>query len=255
MALHILQGDTENDKRWLEKAARLHLSTSKWIVPSSAVEGDKAVIFVGSTFFATATIASTPKRRTDWPNRYGAGLRSVRLIEPPISLDVIRRRIPELKWAIYPRSVTTVLPAIATTISELISDRRHRGGSDVDDRMLDVAGIEELRARAIADARPKAARKVRMAVHQSRSLPVHRYVLARADGGCEGCRCKAPFQTRKMTPYLEPHHTIRLADDIPLSVIALCPTCHRRVHHSLDGEEYNAALIRKLRKLEPVGAR
>jgi len=255
MALHILQGGIDNgDKKWLEKAAAQRLSTPRWIVPSSAVEGDEAVIFVGSTFFATAKISSKAKPRSDWPNRYGAGLKSVKLIRPPISLHVIRAKIPQLKWANYPRSVTTVLPAIATRINKLISARRSRGGSDIDDRMLDTAGIEELRARAIADARPRAARNIKMAAYQSRSLAVHRYALARANGVCEGCGCKAPFHTRKLKPYLEPHHTIRLADDgpdHPRSVIALCPACHRRVHYAHDGDEYNARLIKRLAKLEP----
>ena len=35
-------------------------------------------------------------------------------------------------------------------------------------------------------------------------------------------------------------------------VIALCPTCHRRVHHGEDGETYNAELVAKLTNLEPV---
>jgi hypothetical protein len=40
-------------------------------------------------------------------------------------------------------------------------------------------------------------------------------------------------------PNLEPHHIRRLADggpDHPRWVAALCPTCHRRVHHGVDGK-------------------
>jgi 5-methylcytosine-specific restriction protein A len=33
-------------------------------------------------------------------------------------------------------------------------------------------------------------------------------------------------------------------------VIALCPTCHRRVHHGADGESYNIGLQVKLKVLE-----
>jgi hypothetical protein len=56
--LHILQGGVDNgDKSWLEKAARLGLRRSTWIVPKSASAGDQAVIFVqGEGFFATARI-------------------------------------------------------------------------------------------------------------------------------------------------------------------------------------------------------
>jgi hypothetical protein len=35
-------------------------------------------------------------------------------------------------------------------------------------------------------------------------------------------------------------------------VIALCPTCHRRVHHGQDGDSYNDSLSVKLRVLEPI---
>src|SRR6266545_2838223 len=34
-------------------------------------------------------------------------------------------------------------------------------------------------------------------------------------------------------------------------VIALCPTCHRRVHHAADGENYNGELRVKLDAIEP----
>jgi 5-methylcytosine-specific restriction protein A len=92
-----------------------------------------------------------------------------------------------------------------------------------------------------------------MVSYRLRSRAVHLYVLRRADGYCEGCECEAPFERAKGDPYLEPHHTTRLADegaDDPREVIALCPNCHSRVHHSQDRVAFNQALIRKLRKIE-----
>jgi 5-methylcytosine-specific restriction protein A len=77
--------------------------------------------------------------------------------------------------------------------------------------------------------------------------------MRRADGRCEGCGATAPFRNADGQDYLEPHHTKRLADegpDHPAKVIALCPNCHRRAHHSEDAEAFNAMLIRKLRSLE-----
>jgi 5-methylcytosine-specific restriction protein A len=44
------------------------------------------------------------------------------------------------------------------------------------------------------------------------------------------------------------HHLHRRSDggaDDPENVIALCPNCHRRVHHGRDSEEFNQELIRK----------
>jgi len=70
----------------------------------------------------------------------------------------------------------------------------------------------------------------------------------------EGCSSPAPFRTARGHPYLEPHHTRRLSDGGPDDyhhVIALFPTCHRRVHHPADGENYNGELRVKLDAIEP----
>lgn len=70
-------------------------------------------------------------------------------------------------------------------------------------------------------------------------------VLRRAHGKCEGCGAPAPFLTTQGDPYLEPHHVRRLTDggaDDPRWVIALCPNCHRRAHHSRDRVSFTAEL-------------
>lgn len=61
----------------------------------------------------------------------------------------------------------------------------------------------------------------------ARSEQVRQYVLARAKGTCEACGVQAPFKRRDGTPYLEPHHTTRLADeeiDHPATLGVICPT-------------------------------
>ena len=101
---------------------------------------------------------------------------------------------------------------------------------------------------------PPSSSVARRNVYQ-RSDDLKVYVLRRADGTCEGCDQPAPFLTTAGRPYLEPHHTRRLSDGGPDDyhhVIALCPTCHRRVHHGEDGSTYNAALVAKLATIEPV---
>jgi len=103
--------------------------------------------------------------------------------------------------------------------------------------------------RAPDDATP-AQRKANI---YARSAAVRVYVLRRAAGHCEGCRAPAPFSTSRGEPYLEAHHLRRRADggpDHPSAVIALCPNCHRRVHHGGDGTEYNSALIRRIVEIE-----
>ncbi len=87
---------------------------------------------------------------------------------------------------------------------------------------------------------------------RTRSEAVRVYVQRRANGRCEGCGSPAPFQTVEARPYLEPHHIRRLSDggpDHPGWVIALCPNCHRRVHHGADGSDYNHQLMAAMTRL------
>lgn len=59
--------------------------------------------------------------------------------------------------------------------------------------------------------------------------------LLRAAGNCELCGKSAPFnRVTDGTPYLEVHHIKSLSDggeDTLKNVLALCPNCHREVHH------------------------
>lgn len=88
-----------------------------------------------------------------------------------------------------------------------------------------------------------------------RSETVRTYVLARASGICEACDQAAPFVRKDGTPYLEPHHTKRLADngpDHPAWVGAICPNCHRRIHSGEDGDSWNKQLQARLKSKEPL---
>jgi 5-methylcytosine-specific restriction protein A len=114
--------------------------------------------------------------------------------------------------------------------------------------------VAELRTRASQTVghQPDAREAKRRTYARSEDLRV--YVRRRAGGVCEGCGQPAPFLTVSGHPYLEPHHTRRLSDGGPDDyhhVIALCPTCHCRVHHAVDGERYNRELRIKLESLEP----
>jgi 5-methylcytosine-specific restriction enzyme A len=91
-----------------------------------------------------------------------------------------------------------------------------------------------------------------------RSRDVRDYVLARAGNKCEGCESLAPFARKDGSPYLEPHHIRRVSDggpDHPAFVIALCPSCHRRVHAGADGDSYNSALLNRMTQISTIGHR
>jgi 5-methylcytosine-specific restriction protein A len=105
--------------------------------------------------------------------------------------------------------------------------------------------LAELRRKALAGPPANATPTQRLQNVQVRSQSVRDYVLKRANGVCESCRTPAPFNRRNATPYLEPHHILRLADggpDHPRWVAAICPTCHRRIHHGQDGDQVNQRL-------------
>ncbi|WOD65676.1 HNH endonuclease (plasmid) [Niallia taxi] len=61
-------------------------------------------------------------------------------------------------------------------------------------------------------------------------------VLTRANGVCEKCRKPAAFiRASDLSPYLEVHHNIPLAEggeDTVANAVALCPNCHREFHHA-----------------------
>jgi hypothetical protein len=254
--LHIVQGGIENgDKAWLERAARRHLtSTTTWVIPQNAAIGDEVVVYVGGFgFFATARVNSTPVPKKGWPNRYGSALARIRLIKPAISLATIRRHVPELTWAIYPRSITTATASIASRITKLISTRVSAGVTDLGERALSTANIDELRSVALLSAKSSVSARSARTVYRARSSAIRRYILCRANGQCESCRAPAPFLNADGSPYLEPHHITRLADegpDHPARVIGLCPNCHRRAHYAHDAAAFNRALKKKASILE-----
>jgi 5-methylcytosine-specific restriction endonuclease McrA len=77
-----------------------------------------------------------------------------------------------------------------------------------------------------------------------RSQFVKEYVYKRANGKCELCSNNAPFETGKKTenrrPFLESHHIVWLSkkgDDTIENSVALCPNCHRKMHHNSNTNE------------------
>ncbi len=258
-ALHLIQGGIENgDKDLVLRLARRRLDSPPWNLPKSARPGDEIVIYIlRYGFFARATVRSDPAPRKGWYRRYAAPLTNISLIEPPISLGLIRARIPTLAWARYPRTVTTPSPADAARIRRLVRDRRRLGVRNLRAADLELANLQELRALALLSSRDRLSAHTARARYRIRSAAIREYVLRRAAGRCEACAARAPFLTADGAPYLEPHHITRVADggpDHPAHVIALCPNCHRRAHHADDRRHFTQALRRKLRALES-GAR
>ena len=112
--------------------------------------------------------------------------------------------------------------------------------------------LQQLREIALSSTPTHASTQEKIQSIQNRSTAIKLYAKKRANGICEGCNETAPFET-KSGPYLEVHHLTRLADggaDLPQNIIALCPTCHRKAHYSLDCLEFNNQLINKVATIE-----
>jgi len=89
--------------------------------------------------------------------------------------------------------------------------------------------------------------------YYERSEAVRDYVLAWSKGVCESCSKPAPFVRKDGTPYLEPHHTHLISEsgpDHPRWVGAICPNCHRQIHHGSEGETLNERLQCYLTSIE-----
>lgn len=116
--------------------------------------------------------------------------------------------------------------------------------------------LTELRQRAV-EAGQNAEGRIETTTQEvtayDRSTAIREYVIARADGQCEGCGDDAPFIGSTGEPYLHAHHIDELSsggEDTLENVIALCPNCHYRVHHARDGEQFNEMLAERLSKIE-----
>lgn len=72
-----------------------------------------------------------------------------------------------------------------------------------------------------------------------RDASVRAWVLQSAGGFCDLCRQPAPFLDFDGVPFLEVHHVVPLAgggSDKTTNAVALCPNCHRELHHGASRE-------------------
>lgn len=81
---------------------------------------------------------------------------------------------------------------------------------------------------------------------------VKAWVLLQAKGQCELCQRPAPFVGDDGEPFLELHHVHQLADRGPDTVenaVAVCPSCHRHLHHGADRVAQRERLYQQVSRL------
>lgn len=74
----------------------------------------------------------------------------------------------------------------------------------------------------------------------ARDEAVRAWVLNDAAGVCACCASSAPFRGVNGQPFLEVHHVRRLTDggtDTVSNTVALCPNCHKQLHHGMDAPQ------------------
>ena len=145
-------------------------------------------------------------------------------------------------------------------VFELVSGDSFNRSFDHDDEYEKMwrESTGKLRKRATASYVSKKSPLERRALANARSKAIRAYVLRRANGVCEACGKNSSFRTNSGRPYLEAHHMRRDCDggpDYPVWVIGLCPSCHRRAHHSEDKSEFNQRLERIVERKERRMAR
>ena len=78
-------------------------------------------------------------------------------------------------------------------------------------------------------------------VYYERDPEISAFAKRRAQGICDLCDSKAPFEDGNGRPYLESHHIVWLsnggADEID-NVVALCPNCHRKMHVGASEDDF-----------------
>jgi 5-methylcytosine-specific restriction endonuclease McrA len=86
-----------------------------------------------------------------------------------------------------------------------------------------------------------------------RDPEVKTWVLQTSKGYCDYCEEKAPFQDDHNLPFLEVHHVIPLGEGGPDTIsnaVALCPNCHRAMHHAKERRKYVAELYQRYPRLK-----
>ena len=79
----------------------------------------------------------------------------------------------------------------------------------------------------------KSSKRTITSVVYERDPNVSEFVKRRANGLCDLCKKRAPFENQYGEAYLESHHLVWLSeggDDDINNTVALCPNCHRKMH-------------------------
>jgi len=113
-----------------------------------------------------------------------------------------------------------------------------------------VSKISSMALKQMVESQPKSkpSKRTTSSVTFVRDEKIVKYALLRANGVCELCDKNAPFLKKDGSPFLEVHHIDFMknnGNDLIDNVSALCPNCHRKMHHGIALENDIAKLKEK----------
>ena len=155
-------------------------------------------------------------------------------------------------WADGLKPASHVGVVTAAKIEELIYLEEGTAGPSV--ASFDQEVIEALKRKPIQAPPGQGKPRTREVVSTQyvRDPAVVAWVLQEANGVCECCQCPASFAKPSGDPYLEVHHLRRLADggsDTVSNAVALCPNCHRELHHGQNQMQLREQVYQKQSRL------
>lgn len=211
-----------------------------WSCSKTCEPGDAVFVYITGVGIALEwEVASKPWADPDWA--YSCGVKFIGRIEPPISIQELRRTFTADEWKpphLNFRGFRSIkIPDhVADRIRSLRGHPSQVAETESFERAIakSLKDSAELRRQRLRSAKSIPERSQVMTSVFNRNPDVVAEVLLRAAGTCESCGRPAPFKRASDgTPYLEIHHKIRLADngaDTVENAIALCPNCHRQAH-------------------------
>lgn len=114
----------------------------------------------------------------------------------------------------------------------ILSDKEIESLNKTKEKKAKKLSDSELNKRAKQSSKAPGNRVV-ASTQYDRSPWVSEYAKRKANGICQLCKTKAPFQNKAGEPYLETHHIKWLSkggEDSIENTVALCPNCHRKMH-------------------------
>lgn len=143
-----------------------------------------------------------------------------------IHIDRFMGDIPSTCMVPFPIAIDEHLNNNAETLNDNYSDEEKA-------KHAQSLSDSELKNIAIEKSKAKVKETTVTVVQRNRDPYIAEYTKRRANGICQLCKKKAPFEDENRQPYLESHHIKWLStggSDSIDNTAALCPNCHRRVH-------------------------